>query len=66
MSWDKVIYALQKSGHTNIADKISRDIFNSDNPSTNNPSTDHKRHEQSPNTFGKLYMINYDVFVNLL
>ena len=55
VSWDKVIYALQKSGNPNIAVKIRRDIFNNDDPSTKS-STDHERHEQSPNTIGKLYM----------
>ena len=34
VSWDKVIYALQKSGHPNIAKKVRRDIFNIDDVST--------------------------------
>lgn len=56
LSWQKVIYALQKSGYPNIVEKIKRDIFNIDDPSTRLP-TDHKRHKQLPSTIGKLCLL---------
>ena len=62
VSWDKVIYAVRKSGHSNIAEKIRRDIFNNDGQSTK-PSTDHERHEQSPITIGKLLCICYLIII---
>ena len=50
VSWNKVIYALEKSGHPNIAGKIRRDVFNIDDVSTRR-STDQ---QQSHNTTGNV------------
>ena len=52
VSWDKVIYALQKSGYPNIAKTIRSDIFNTGELSTR--STGHNKHKLSSNTTGKL------------
>ena len=44
VSWNKVINALEKSGHPNIAKKIRGDTLNIDDV-VSKPSTDHERHE---------------------
>lgn len=51
--WDKVLYALHKSGYPNIAEKIRRDIFNTGELPTK-PLIDHKKHKQ---TIGKLWCV---------
>ena len=52
VSWNKVIYALEKSGHPNIAGNIRRDVFNIDDVSIR-PSTDQ---QQSHNTTGNVIL----------
>ena len=44
VSWNKVINALEKSGHPNIAEKIRGDTLNIDDVASKS-STDHERHE---------------------
>lgn len=53
VSWNKVVYALEKSGHPNTAEKIRDDIFNMDDVATK-PLIDHERHEQSHSAIGNI------------
>ena len=52
VSWKKVVYALEKSGHPNIAKTIRGDMFNMDDVTTK-PLIVHERHEQSRSAIGK-------------
>ena len=47
VSWNKVIYALEKSGHPNIAEKIRGNIFIMDASVTNMSNTDQEIPKQS-------------------
>ena len=42
LSWDKVVYALRKSGYPNIAEKIRKDNFNTGELPTK-PPINHKK-----------------------